>query len=156
MGIEIERKFLVKDISWRMAADEGVRCRQGYLLASKEKTVRVRILGDRAFLTVKGATEGIARSEFEYGIPVSDARELLELCGGVVVEKIRYFIEHGGMVWELDVFGGENEGLVMAEIELDAEGQLFEIPPWAGEEVSDDPRCYNAALARCPFSGWDL
>lgn len=154
MGIEIERKFLVKNISWRTAADEGVECRQGYLLSSNEKTVRVRIIGDRAFLTVKGATTGIARSEFEYEIPVPDAGELLELCGGAVVEKIRYSIEHGGMAWVLDVFRGENEGLVVAEIELDTEHQLFEIPPWTGSEVSDDPRYFNSRLAMHPFSSF--
>ncbi len=155
MGIEIERKFLVKDISWRTAADEGVECRQGYLLSSKKATVRVRIIGDRAFLTIKGETTGITRSEFEHEIPVPEAEALLVLCGGEVVEKIRYSIEHGGMAWVLDVFRGENEGLVMAEIELDAEHQLFEIPPWTGREVSDDPRYFNSRLARHPFSAFE-
>lgn len=155
MGIEIERKFLVKDLSWRTAADEGVACRQGYLLASKGATVRVRIIGDRAFLTIKGATTGITRSEFEYEIPVPDAEELLALCGGATVEKIRYSIEHGGMVWVLDVFRGENEGLVVAEIELDSEHQLFELPPWVGREVSDDPRYFNFRLASHPFSAFE-
>ena len=154
MGIEIERKFLVKGISWQTVAGEGKECRQGYLLSNRENTVRVRILGDRAFLTIKGKTNGISRAEFEYEIPVDDARELLDQCGEAIVEKTRYFIGHGGMVWELDVFAGKNEGLVMAEIELESESQLFEVPFWVGEEVSGDPRYYNGALARRPFGTW--
>ena len=154
MDIEIERKFLVKGDGWKAAADAGLACRQGYLAAEPEKTVRVRIIGEQAFLTIKGATSGISRSEFEYGIPVDDAEALLALCGGAVVEKTRYFIEHAGMVWELDVFSAANEGLVMAEIELEAEDQSFELPDWAGQEVSGDSRYYNAYLARHPFTTW--
>ena len=153
MGIEIERKFLVKDDSWKPYAGEGQVCRQGYLLSGEGKTLRVRIIGDQAFLTVKGPTEGITRIEFEYGIPVIDAEAMLLLCGNVV-EKTRYYIQHTGLQWELDVFSGVNEGLVMAELELEAEDQLFELPGWAGEEVSGDPRYYNACLAENPFSMW--
>ncbi len=152
MGIEIERKFLVKDDSWRAAADDGLECRQGYLAAEKGKTVRVRIMGTEAFLTIKGAMAGISRAEFEYEIPPSDAEALLALCGGAVVEKRRHLVNHGGMVWEVDVFGGAHAGLVLAEIELEREDQEFELPGWAGEEVSRDPRYFNAVLAQRPRS----
>lgn len=154
MGIEIERKFLVKNDSWKANAGEGQVCRQGYLCSGEGKTVRIRIIGEQAFLTIKGPTYGISRTEFEYGIPVADAEVMFSLCGNLV-EKTRYFIHHNGMQWELDVFAGANEGLVMAEVELDSEGQLIEFPEWAGEEVSGDPRYYNAYLARHPFSRWE-
>ncbi len=153
MGIEIERKFLVKDDSWKAEAGEGQVYRQGYLCSGHGKTVRVRIIGAQAFLTIKGPTNGISRSEFEYEIPVADAEAMLSLCGNLV-EKTRYIIEHAGMPWELDVFAGANDGLVMAEIELDAEDQSIELPDWAGEEVSGDPRYYNAYLAEHPFAKW--
>jgi len=155
MGIEIERKFLVDGDDWKAVAGTGLDCKQGYLSAEQAgNTIRVRIMGEQAYLTIKGATSGITRSEFEYEIPVPDAAKILELYGGVVVEKVRYLIEHGGMVWELDVFSGANEGLVMAEIELESEEQEFDLPDWAGKEVSVDPRYYNACLARQPFTAW--
>jgi len=154
MGIEIERKFLVKGDGWKAAAGEGFACRQGYLSTDPDKTVRVRIIAEQAFLTIKGAPSGITRSEFEYEIPEADAAVLLALCGGAVVEKKRYFIEQDGMTWELDVFSGANEGLVMAEIELESEDQPFDLPDWVGEEVSGDIRYYNACLARNPFTTW--
>lgn len=154
MGIEIERKFLVEGDAWTAVAGEGVLCRQGYLDSGKGTTVRVRIMGTHAYLTIKGATSGITRSEFEYEIPVPDAEELLALCGDAVVEKERYFIDHAGMTWELDVFSGANDGLIMAEIELESENQLFELPDWAGAEVSADPRYRNGYLARHPFRDW--
>ena len=153
MGIEIERKFLVKDDSWKAAADNGRICRQGYLLSDGGMTVRVRVIGAKAFLTIKGPSNGISREEFEYEIPAADAEALLAQCGKHI-EKVRYLISHAGMVWELDVFAGANEGLVMAEIELEAEGWEFGRPEWAGEEVSGDPRYYNAYLADHPFTGW--
>lgn len=153
MGVEIERKFLVKDDSWKPMAGPGLVCRQGYLLADEDRTVRLRILGEKAFLTLKGATSGISRTEFEYEIPVSDAEAMLVLCGSLV-EKTRYLVDYQGMTWELDVFEGDNAGLIMAEIELDAEGQKFSIPNWAGKEVSGDPRYYNACLSKNPFGNW--
>ena len=153
MGIEIERKFLVKDDSWKADADHGRICRQGYLLSDGGLTVRVRVIGAKAFLTIKGPSNGISREEFEYEIPTADAEALLAQCGKRV-EKVRYLISHAGMVWELDVFAGANEGLVMAEIELESEGWEFGLPEWAGEEVSGDPRYYNAYLAEHPFTGW--
>ena len=153
MSIEIERKFLVKGDGWKTAAGERLVCNQGYLISDKHKTVRVRTLGDRGYLTVKGATDGISRMEFEYEIDRPDAAYMLTLCESVV-EKTRYVIEHNGMTWELDVFEGTNEGLVMAEVELESEDQEFDLPDWAGEEVSGDPRYYNANLARQPFATW--
>jgi len=155
MGIEIERKFLVEGDGWQADAGEGLACRQGYLDSGQGATVRVRIIGKEAFLTIKGATTGITRSEFEYEIPVPDAAELLELCGDTIVEKRRYFIKHSGMIWELDVFSGSNTGLVMAEIELESERQPFVLPEWVGEDVSSDPRYRNGHLARHPFGNGD-
>lgn len=153
MGIEIERKFLVKNSSWMANADQGRVCRQGYLLWDGGMTVRVRVIGAQAFLTIKGRSKGISQKEFEYEIPGADAEDLLDLCGNLV-EKIRYLISYDDMVWELDVFAGANEGLVMAEIELESESQKFGLPDWAGAEVTGDPRYYNAYLANHPFTGW--
>ncbi len=154
MGIEIERKFLVRDDGWRIAADEGVACRQGYLASGEGATVRVRIMGKEAFLTIKGpSTGGLARPEFEYPIPVADAQALLDLCGNVV-EKTRHRVLHGGLTWEVDLFAGDNTGLVLAEVELEAEAQAVELPEWAGPEVTGDVRYYNAYLARHPFILW--
>ncbi len=155
MGIEIERKFLVDGDDWKTVAGKGLGCKQGYLSAEQAgNTLRVRIMGEQAYLTIKGTTSGITRSEFEYEIPMPDAAEMLELCGDGVVEKVRYLIEYGGMVWELDVFSGANEGLVMAEVELESEDQEFDLPDWAGKEVSEDPHYYNACLACHPFTMW--
>ena len=153
MGIEIERKFLVKDDSWKAAADQGRLCRQGYLLSNEGATVRIRVIGEGAFLTIKGPSNGISRTEFEYEIPCADAETLLALCGNLV-EKVRHLVSCAGMVWEVDVFAGANEGLVMAEIELASEGQEVGLPEWVGEEVSGDLRYYNACLAKHPFTGW--
>lgn len=154
MGTEIERKFLVTGNEWRdMAA--GIRYRQGYLSSGKERTIRVRIAGDRAFLTIKGETSGISRMEYEYPIPVEDADVLLaELCEQPIIEKKRYTISYQGFVWEVDEFFGENEGLLVAEIELESEGQKFAKPPWIGKEVSSDRRYANASLVKNPFSTW--
>lgn len=154
MGIEIERKFLVEGDAWRSIDGTGVSCRQGYLDSGRGTTVRVRIMGTHAYLTIKGATSGITRSEFEYEIPVPDAESMLELCRDSIVEKKRYFIDHGGMTWELDVFSGANAGLIMAEIELESESQSFALPSWVGAEVSADPRYRNGQLARQPFTEW--
>ena len=153
MGIEIERKFLVKDDLWIADADSGRVFRQGYLWSDGGMTVRIRVSGEQAFLTIKGPSAGISRQEFEYEIPCADAESLLALCGNVL-EKVRHLVSHAGNVWEVDVFAGANEGLVMAEVELESEGQKFERPEWAGEEVSGDPRYYNAYLADHPFTGW--
>ncbi len=155
MGTEIERKFLVRNERWREAADAGTRYRQGYLIGSARASVRVRIEGEVARLNIKSATLGVRRSEYEYPIPVADAEELLEtLCEQPLVEKTRYHVAVGAHRWEVDVFAGDNAGLVVAELELADESEAFEHPPWLGEEVSHDPRYYNVMLARHPYREW--
>jgi adenylate cyclase len=151
---EIERKFLVRNDSWK-AGLQGVPCRQAYLATDERVTVRVRILGDDGYLTIKGKSAGPARDEFEYPIPVADALAMLEsLSTGGVVEKIRYSVIAHGMLWDVDEFLGANSGLVVAEVELDHEGQEIVLPEWAGKEVTGDVRYYNSRLAREPFSAW--
>lgn len=154
MAMEIERKFLVTADDWRSV--EGVMYRQGYLNRDKLRTVRVRIAGDEAFLTIKGKTTGISRAEFEYAIPVTEAQALLALCDGALVEKIRRKIPYAGLIWEVDEFFGDNAGLVVAEVELTSADQTFEKPAWIGAEVSDDPRYYNASLSIYPFTAWHV
>lgn len=157
MGVEIERKFLVSGDSWRDHVEETTRIMQGYLSDGDTATVRVRVKGDRGFVTIKGRSQGVSRSEFEYEIPVADASAMLaELASGPVIDKVRHIIEVGRHRWELDVFAGDNEGLVMAEIELADEAEEFELPDWAGQEVSDDARYYNVNLARSPYGSWGI
>jgi adenylate cyclase len=152
---EIERKFLVRDESWRPLARSSVRIRQGYIVIGKKASVRVRLKGDRGWLGLKGATPGVSRAEFDYEIPAADARQMMEtLCARPLIDKTRHFVDHGGRRWEIDVFEGDNLGLVVAEIELASEEERFELPPWAGEEVSDDRRYYNASLVSLPYSRW--
>jgi len=153
MPTEIERKFLVKSEAWR-EGPPGVEMRQGYLARNEERSVRVRVAGDKAFITVKGRGRGISRAEFEYPVPLEDAREMLGLCLPSLIEKTRYERQHAGHLWEVDEFQGDNAGLVVAEIELDAEDRDFEKPEWAGEEVSDDTRYLNACLAERPWRDW--
>ena len=155
MGIEIERKFLVKNDAWRAGVDSQVHIMQGYIANNAGLTVRVRIKGAGAFLTIKGSTQGISRAEYEYAIPVEDAETMLrELAISPPIDKVRHKIPVGEHVWELDVFAGENEGLVMAEVELASEDEVFDMPAWAGEEVSADQRYYNVNLARNPYKHW--
>lgn len=154
MGIEIERKFLVGGDGWRRQAASQTRFSQGYLSRDPARTVRVRIAGDAAFLTIKGATTGATRAEFEYAVPLADAQQLLAMCDGPVVEKVRHLCPFEGMTWEVDEFLGANAGLVVAEIELDAEGQAFARPAWLGAEVTGDARYVNANLAVRPFTSW--
>ncbi|MBV9509854.1 MAG: CYTH domain-containing protein [Caulobacteraceae bacterium] len=146
MAVEIERKFLVVGEAWRTHASEGRRILQGYLCNGAAQ-VRVRLISDEAFLTVKGSREGISRSEFEYAIPAEDARAMLALCAHPPIDKTRYEVQHEGHVWEIDVYAGRHAGLVVAEIELDAVGEAFAAPDWIGHEVSADSRYSNAALA---------
>ena len=154
MGVEIERKFLVTGEAWRVLA-EPVLLRQGYLSLDPERTVRVRIDGERAFLTIKGKSRGATRGEWEYPIPVLDAAELLDtLCQQPLVEKIRHRIALGPHTWEVDEFLGANAGLVVAEIELASEEEAFDKPDWIGQEVTGDKRYYNSSLIRFPFSQW--
>jgi adenylate cyclase len=152
MGIEIERKFLVTGDGWRQGT--GLAYAQGYLNRDPQRTVRVRIAGGKAFLTVKGASKGATRAEFEYAIPVDDAAQLLELSDGPVVRKVRRVIEHAGSTWEVDEFEGDNAGLVLAEVELESEGQAYSKPEWLGREVTGDPRYYNSSLAANPYGRW--
>jgi adenylate cyclase len=155
MGIEVERKFLVSDESWRDAVTSSTRIVQGYIAQTGSATVRVRIKGDRGFLTIKGLSVGVSRSEFEYEVPVADALAMLdELAQGPVIDKVRHLVPVGGHVWEVDVFAGENAPLVMAEVELADSQEAFVRPDWAGVEVSDDQRYFNVNLARSPYSTW--
>jgi adenylate cyclase len=154
MGVEIERKFLLADEGWR-GQGEATLMRQGYLVADATRTVRVRIEGERAVITVKGKSVGASRGEWEYPIPVPDAAELLDgLCEQPLVEKIRHRIPLGGHVWEVDEFLGQNAGLVVAEIELGSEDEAFEKPDWVGQEVTGEKRYYNSQLIRNPYSAW--
>jgi adenylate cyclase len=154
MGTEIERKFLVTGEDWKPDA-EARRIRQGYLSVEPERTVRVRAADDRAWLTVKGLTRGYTRVEFEYEIPAEHAlRMLAELCVQPIIDKTRYALRHAGHLWEVDEFHGANDGLVIAEIELASEQDEFVRPPWLGDEVSDDPRYFNANLASHPYRDW--
>lgn len=154
MPLEIERKFLVHDHSWKAGA-VGVPYRQGYLAIDKLRTVRVRVAGDAAYLTIKGATVGIARAEYEYPIPLTDAEEMLDtLCMKPLIEKRRYTVPYAGLVWEIDEFFGDNAGLVVAEVELPDAQATIALPPWVGEEVSGDARYYNANLIAHPYRSW--
>ena len=152
MGIEIERKFLVVGDDWRQAP--GRLYAQGYLNRDKQRTVRVRIVEQGAWLTIKGASSGATRAEFEYAIPLADAEQLLALCDGPQVRKIRRVVQFAGHAWEIDEFQGDNAGLVVAEIELHAEDEAFERPAWLGTEVTHDPRYFNSNLAAAPYSTW--
>lgn len=155
MAQEIERKFLVRDDTWRATADAGTRYRQGYLSTDPRRIVRVRVGGDKAFVTIKGLARGIARDEYEYPIPVADAESMLDaLALRPLIEKVRHHVHHAGHRWEVDVFSGENAGLVVAEVELPSEGTPVDLPPWVGQEVSHDPRYSNAALVERPYSSW--
>ncbi len=155
MALEIERKYLVKP-GW-IPQGNGTVYLQGYLRSDTHgPTVRVRVAGDRGFLTVKGPLEGLARLEFEYAIPVEDARKMLAaFADGRLVEKIRYAVEHAGHVWEVDVFQGRNAGLIVAEIELASPDEEIALPDWVSEEVSSDPRYANASLALYPWPEWE-
>ncbi|MCQ2232360.1 MAG: CYTH domain-containing protein [Paludibacteraceae bacterium] len=153
MNIEIERKFLVKNDDWKRLA-EPVYYRQAYLNEPKGNTVRVRVEGDKAKLTIKGKANNISRIEIEYDIPMEDAQALFSLAKTPSVEKFRRKIPFGGNIWEVDEFLGDNQGLVVAEIELKSEDQPFEKPDWIGEEVSHDRRYTNSNLANMPYSMW--
>jgi CYTH domain-containing protein len=156
MGIEIERKFLVQGDRWRSNA-AATFYRQGYILATKERVVRVRIAGDRAYLTIKGETIGIGRAEYEYPIPVADAAEMLDtLCDRPQIEKTRHRLAIGDLVWEIDEFYGENQGLIVAEVELPHADYPIQAPEWIGEEVTQDPRYYNAYLSKHPYQTWEI
>jgi adenylate cyclase len=154
MGQEIERKFLVKGTAWKAQA-AGMLYRQGYLSSVKERTVRVRIGGEKAFLTIKGLNKGVTRTEFEYPVPVDDAAAMLDgLCERPLIEKTRYVLPSGGYTWEIDEFHGDNDGLVVAEVELQRADDKPPLPEWVGEEVSSDARYFNSNLVKKPFKTW--
>jgi adenylate cyclase len=154
MGQEIEKKFLLANDSWR-GLSAGKKYRQGYLNSEKGRTVRVRTIGDKGFLTIKGPAINGVRPEYEYLIPTSDADEMLDrLCHKPLIEKIRYSIPFSGFIWEIDEFMGENDGLILAEIELEYVDQIFTKPAWIGREVTGDSRYYNANLVHNPFCRW--
>lgn len=152
MATEIERKFLVRGNGWRTNA--GIHVVQGYLSREKEHTVRIRLTGTKAFISVKSTTVGASRPEFEYEIPVDDGEQLLKFCTKPLIEKTRHIVEYGGITWEIDEFHGVNTGLVIAEVELKSEEQSFERPPWLGTEVTEDPLYYNSNLIVYPYSKW--
>jgi CYTH domain-containing protein len=154
MGREIERKFLVDTGRWQ-PPERGVAIRQGFIPTLGHTVVRIRRAGGEAFLTVKGEGSGFVRSEFEYPIPAADADQMLEeLCSRPFIDKTRYIVNFSGKTWEVDVFHRENQGLVIAEIELDEEGEQVKLPPWVTREVTDDPRYLNANLAKHPYGEW--
>ncbi|MCK4871431.1 MAG: CYTH domain-containing protein [Phycisphaerales bacterium] len=159
MPTEIERKFLIRDDAWQALADAGVACRQGYISTEPACAVRVRIIGDRATLSIKAlASDGrdlATRLEYEYPIPTSEAEEMLaNLCAGAIIEKTRRRLSHAGMMWEIDVFHGDNAGLVVAEVELESRDQHIDLPTWVGDEVTDDSRYLNVNLAVRPYTTW--
>lgn len=154
MGKEIEKKFLVSHDGWRKQVSQSFTLRQGYLSTDPERTVRIRTRGNTGVLTIKGKTIGISRPEFEYIIPLADALDMLQLCTGAVIEKERHLVTIDELSWEVDVFAGDNLGLVLAEVELRHENQHVNLPSWIGREVSHNKHYFNASLAKYPFCDW--
>ena len=155
MALEIERKFLVRGKAWQAAADGGRRIHQAYLSNNAKSSIRVRIIDDcRAKLTIKSSYRGIVRDEFEYEIPVTDARDMINLRQSMIIDKVRYKVRSGPLVWEIDEFFGANAGLVLAEVELDQVDQQLDLPSWISQEVTGDKRYNNSQLAAHPFSEW--
>ena len=155
MAIEIEHKFLLKDESWREKVKKAIIFKQGYLSSIPTTSIRVRISDEQAWLNIKSATIGNKRMEFEYEIPLTDANQIIELlCKKPIIEKTRHYVENENNTWEIDEFHGENQGLIVAEIELDSETQPFTIPEWIGQEVTQDIRYYNNNLAVNPYNSW--
>lgn len=154
--LEIERKFLLKDGSWRSLVDRSLVMKQGYLSSEKHCSIRIRTAGSEAWLNLKSATIGAQRHEFEYPVPLAEAELMLQTLGnGPLIEKTRHYVTYGSHLWEIDEFHAENDGLIVAEIELDAVDESFERPAWLGEEVTSDIRYYNTLLAKKPFSTWN-
>lgn len=155
MATEIERKFLVVNEGWREQVTSHKVMMQGYFAGGEKASIRIRISGDHANLNIKSATLGVTRKEYEISVPVEDAREMIEnLCEKPVIEKTRHYIPQGQHTWEVDEFVGDNEGLVVAEIELSDAEEEFEKPAWLGKEVSDDTRYYNVCLVKNPYKNW--
>lgn len=154
MADEIEKKFLLKYLPEELMTD-SITIIQGYMVNTKGLVVRVRLAGDKAYMAIKGKTVNAARKEFEYPVPMNDAKEMLDLfCVDQLIEKTRYYVEHKGFTWEIDRFAGTNSGLVVAEIELEHVDQIFEIPDWAGKEVTGNPEYFNSNLILRPYSTW--
>jgi adenylate cyclase len=155
MPTEIERKFLVDHKKWEgLIKPTGKLYKQGYILSEERRTVRVRVTNDAAYITLKGASTGISRSEYEYTIPVNEGNEILDNFATSLIQKTRYNIEYAGHTWEVDVFTGDNNGLIVAEIELQNEDEQFEKPEWVGQEVSHDNRYANSSLSVYPYKDW--
>jgi adenylate cyclase len=154
MAIEIERKFLIKNNDWKTHVQTTQVIKQGYLSLDMDRTVRVRLVGNFAQLTIKSKTIGNSRHEFEYEIPVEDAQALVKMCIPPILDKTRHLVLHDNLTWEVDIFSGENEGLRVAEVELDSENTALNLPDWVGQEVSGDARYYNANLIQHPFCQW--
>ena len=154
MAVEIERKFLLSNSRWRDQVYSKKTIVQGYLSQAPEKTVRIRISNERGIITIKGKSEGNSRLEFEYPIPLNDAKQLIKLCVQPVIEKQRHLVKHGTKTWEIDEFLGENKGLLLAEIELETSDEPIDLPEWIGREVSHDRRYFNASLATHPYCRW--
>ena len=157
MGREIERKFLIKASEWaKLDKPGGKHLRQGYLVSAPNKTIRVRTTDDKAWITIKGISVGASRLEYEYEIPLVEGLELLDNFAEAELEKIRYEIHHQAKLWEVDVFLGDNNGLIVAEIELDSEDEKFELPEWVAEEVTEEKKYYNSNLTKHPFKLWKI
>ena len=154
MGLEIEKKFLLKNEDWKIHCTEGIQIKQGYLNSHIERTVRVRLSDGKGKITIKGKTENITRKEFEYQIPYKEALSLIQLCETPIIEKTRFKVKLGNLTWEIDEFGGENVGLIIAEVELKSENQILNIPSWIGQEVSKDSKYYNSSLLTYPYKNW--
>ncbi len=155
MAIEIERKFLL-DTNKLPALAAGVLIKQAYIETIDNTVVRIRLMGEQAYLTIKGENQGASRPEFEYAIPLQDANEMIEkLCHGPIIEKTRYTLKHAQHLWEIDIFAGDNQGLQLAEVELQAADEVVELPDWVATEVTHDKRYYNSNLLKTPYKNWD-
>lgn len=155
MAKEIEYKFLIVNDDWRKDADEGIYMVQGYMGSNEKSSIRIRINGDTANLNIKSKTIGIQRSEYEYNIPANEAKEMLEsLCDRPFIEKTRFHVNHDGNKWEIDVFSGDNDGLVVAELEVSSVDEKFSLPDWIGKDVSNDTKYYNICLVTHPYKDW--
>ena len=155
MGTEIERKFLIVSEAWRTDAMDSVKMTQGYIAETEFCSIRIRIAGERAWLNIKEMKLGMRRGEFEYPVPAEEGQDMLRrFCVGGLIEKIRHQVRHGDHVWEIDEFAGSNLGLILAEVELSSVDERIDLPPWVGEEVTDDSRYYNIKLAQFPYLEW--
>lgn len=155
MAIEIERKFLISSDEWCHDADDGTQIVQGYMGSNEKSSVRIRVNGNTANINIKSKTIGAQRNEYEYAIPLVEANEMLTaLCDRPYIDKTRYHVNYQGHLWEVDVFAGENDGLVVAELELTTVDETFDLPSWVGKEVTEDPRYYNICLVTHPYKSW--